>query len=82
MSFGSLRILAISGRRILVSRLRNPAVIRNIKRHLIFPVLAARAHLVPQEGADRDQESCAYNERGRQYSQIVQQGAPLPICAG
>lgn len=37
---------------------------------------------MPQEGADRDEESRAYNEWGREYCQVIQQGAPSDLhCA-
>lgn len=65
--------------RFLTWRLGNPAVIGKVNRRIVLTLPASRPHLMPEEGAHRDEESNAHNERGRQYRQVLQHGC-TPSC--
>ena len=78
---GSGRVSSIGPRCVLIIRLRTPlaarcirnrAVTGNIVRLILIATPARCAHLMPQEGADRDDECGAHQKRGRQHRQILE----------
>jgi hypothetical protein len=71
-SIGSGCVLIIRLRTRLAARgIRNRAVTRNIVRRILIAAPARCAHLMPEEGADSDDECGAHEKRRRQYRQIL-----------
>src|SRR5258707_534769 len=71
-SIGSGCVLIIRLRTRLAARgIRNRAVTRNIVRRILIAAPARCAHLMPEEGADGDDECGAHEKRRRQYRQIL-----------
>jgi len=71
-SIGSGCVLIIRLRTRLAARgIRNRAVTRNIVRRILIAAPARCAHLMPEEGADSDDECSADEKRRRQYRQIL-----------
>lgn len=71
-SIGSGCVLIFRLRTRLAARgIRNRAVTRNIVRRILITAPARCAHLMPEEGADSDDECGADEKRRRQYRQIL-----------
>jgi hypothetical protein len=56
----------------------NHAVSRNIARAIWIAMPARCAHLMPQEGANRDEECGAHKKGWRKHTQILEHRAHLP----
>jgi hypothetical protein len=62
--------------------LSNPAVSGNIARQIVVAALPLARHLMPEEGADSDEENDANKERRGQYAQVLQSRFTPSVLSG